>query len=165
MIEYRTGNVLDAPAGSIIVHGCNAAGVMGSGVALAVKKRYPEAFEVYLREFYVKKLTLGEITYYKTPDQTTIVNGITQQTYGTYPQRYVDYEAVSNVFERIVRDASFIHPQSVLNVVSFDYDAPQPYVLAFPKIGAGLGGGSWDVISAIIDEAVPDTWKKVCYEL
>jgi len=162
MIEYRKGNVLDAPAGSIIVHGCNAAGVMGSGVALAVKKRYPEAFEVYLREFYVNKLTLGGITFYKTPDETTIINGITQKTYGTYPQRYVDYEAVSKVFEKIVDDVKYLHPQSVINE-SFDFDAPQPYVLAFPKIGAGLGGGSWDVISAIIDEAVPDTWKKVCY--
>lgn len=34
MIQYKTGNLLDTPD-SYIVHGCNAQGVMGSGVAKA----------------------------------------------------------------------------------------------------------------------------------
>jgi len=36
MIKVNKGNLLDVTSG-IIVHGCNAKSVMGSGVALAVK--------------------------------------------------------------------------------------------------------------------------------
>jgi O-acetyl-ADP-ribose deacetylase (regulator of RNase III) len=154
MIEYRQGDVLDAPSGSIIVHGCNARGVMGSGVAKAVKYRYPEAFEVYLRKFYTGGLILGEYTSYATPHKTLIVNGITQKSYGTKVQRYVDYEAVAQVFKNVVED--MVWTQGDPKCIHYD-------TIAFPKIGAGLGGGSWDVISAIIDEAIPDNWKKVCY--
>lgn len=40
MIEYRKGNLLDITSG-VIVHGCNMRGVMGSGVALAIRNKYP----------------------------------------------------------------------------------------------------------------------------
>lgn len=46
MIEYKKGNLLDVTKG-IIMHGCNCQGVMGSGVALAVKRKYPLAFDRY----------------------------------------------------------------------------------------------------------------------
>ena len=36
----------------IIVHGCNAQGVMGAGVAKAIRTKYPEAYSNY---FYMNK--------------------------------------------------------------------------------------------------------------
>jgi len=32
-------------------------------------------------------------------------------------------------------------------------------------IGAGLGGGNWNIIKKIIDETVSDDFKKILYKL
>lgn len=40
-------SLFDAPKGSVLVHACNAKGVMGSGIALEFKKRFPENFKEY----------------------------------------------------------------------------------------------------------------------
>ena len=45
-IEYRTGDLLEA-AEPVIVHGCNAQGSMGAGVARAIRDRYPAAYAAY----------------------------------------------------------------------------------------------------------------------
>ena len=42
MIRYEKGDVLTTND-DIIIHGCNSAGVMGAGVALAIKRKYPKA--------------------------------------------------------------------------------------------------------------------------
>ena len=57
IIVYE-GNLLDSKA-NIICHQTNCKGVMGSGVALAVKTRYPAAYESYRKAFDNKKLKLG----------------------------------------------------------------------------------------------------------
>jgi O-acetyl-ADP-ribose deacetylase (regulator of RNase III) len=45
MIEYRTGNILQADA-EAIVNTVNCVGVMGRGIALQFKDAYPENFKV-----------------------------------------------------------------------------------------------------------------------
>ena len=46
-VRLVTGNVLDSPA-QTIVNTVNCVGVMGKGVALAFKKRYPDMFKDYV---------------------------------------------------------------------------------------------------------------------
>lgn len=48
-IIYKKGNVLDT-TDRYIVHGCNSRKVMGSGVALAIRQKYPKAYEDYKNE-------------------------------------------------------------------------------------------------------------------
>ena len=156
-IEYRKGNLLDITAG-IIVHGANAQGVMGSGVAKVVKEKYPECFAEYRREYEQLGLHLGSIVWWtndmdgrdNTPFQNMlfIANGITQQEYGT-DRRHVNYVAVADVFKEVIRQAK----STKLDV-------------NFPKIGAGLGGGDWNIIEAIINDCDPlDKVRKICWEL
>jgi O-acetyl-ADP-ribose deacetylase (regulator of RNase III) len=128
------GDALDVETG-IIVHGCNAKGVMGSGMAKAVKAQYPEAFRVYREAYEMCATRLGTITTVEVDPGKWLVNAITQTDFGRDGKRYVNYEAVARCF-RAVRDFG-------LNVGCSD--------LHFPMIGAGLGGGDWDVISAIIE--------------
>src|SRR5688500_17204920 len=49
MIEFVQGDMFATPA-DIRVNTVNCVGVMGTGVALAFKKRYPEMFEAYQRD-------------------------------------------------------------------------------------------------------------------
>ena len=157
MIEYKKGNLLDVTEG-IIVHGANAQGVMGSGVALAVKRMYPECFAEYRREYEQLGLNLGSIVWWNIdmenreniplPNLLYIANGITQKFYGT-DKRHVNYVAVADVFKEVIRQAK----STKLDV-------------NFPKIGAGLGGGRWEIIEAIINDCDPENRvKKICWEL
>lgn len=150
MIEYKKGNLLDVTEG-IIVHGCNAQGVMGSGVAKAIREKYPECFSYYKYEYDHFTLVLGTVVWYDCPSPNFtlwIANAITQQHYGT-DRRHVNYWAIANTFKEIFRQA---------NVVKA--------TVHFPKIGAGLGGGNWDIIEAIINDCDPENRvKKICWEL
>lgn len=132
MIQYRKGNLLDVKTG-IIAHGCNCQGVMGSGVALAVKNKYPVAFEKYLDTVYDqidRSDLLGSYHIVPVGPGLWVANMFTQEIYGGDGQKYVSYDAI---------DACFVNIQT------------NGHVLNIPKIGAGLGGGSWNVIESIIE--------------
>lgn len=144
MIEYRKGNLLDVTEG-VIVHGCNSQRVMGSGIALAIKQKYPEAYQVYMEG----SMYLGSISREWVMDDLLIINGITQEFYGRNGKRYVNYAAICEVFKQAIP-------------VAWCHD----YTLNFPKIGAGRGGGDWKVIEQLINDCDPeDKVHKVCWEL
>lgn len=46
-LEYRKGNLFDAPAGAALMHSCNCQGSWSSGVALTFKQKFPAAFKAY----------------------------------------------------------------------------------------------------------------------
>lgn len=50
MLKYESISLFDAPEKSIIVHGCNARGVWGSGIAKEFAEKYPESRKDY-KEF------------------------------------------------------------------------------------------------------------------
>jgi hypothetical protein len=61
-IIYKQGDLLDCIE-KVIVHGCNAQGVMGSGVALAIRKKYPDAARAYFDMKDKGRMQLGCCTY------------------------------------------------------------------------------------------------------
>lgn len=150
-LEYKIGNLLDVTKGHI-VHGCNAQGVMGSGVAAAIKDKYPAVFEGYRQQYEELGLVLGDARGFVVGDGLVVWNAITQQNYGNpEDKRHVSYDAIAECFEIINRDAAVI--EKMLNV--------EPHI-HIPLIGAGLGGGKWEIIEKIIEETVtiPVTvWK------
>ena len=133
MINYVTGDLLGATQ-KVIVHGCNTHGIMGSGVAKVIKERWPEAYEVYSLKHKTFGLTLGDIIPVNTPDGKIIVNCITQENFGRDGKQYCDYDAIEKCFTQ-------------LNERAIDWEVSE---IALPKIGAGLGGGDWNIIEVII---------------
>jgi O-acetyl-ADP-ribose deacetylase (regulator of RNase III) len=142
-IEYRKGDLLETDI-TYILHGCNAMGVMGSGVAAAIRRKYPKAYIDYMDIYNSHGLTLGSVSMSDQPDGKVILNAITQPTVGRTGV-HVSYWAVANVFQR-------------LNVLIRDKQ------VALPMIGAGLGGGDWNVIEAIIENTAK-TYQPVVYQL
>lgn len=135
-IEYITGNLLETPH-LIILHGCNARGKMGSGVAKAVRAKYPLAYKEY-HEFCLAnkpKDIIGEVVWVGCNNKI-IANGITQSSYGYDKSQYVDYDAINKVMKTVHEEAC----------------AADIKYVAMPLIGAGLGGGSWNMISSIIGD-------------
>ena len=105
MISCKIGNVLDVKSG-IIVHGCNCQGVMGSGIAREIKERFPIVFETY----HSRPLRMGEIIPVQLSETKWIVNAMTQYGFG-HGKRQVDYDAVANVFEKVVELAKTLPVQ------------------------------------------------------
>jgi O-acetyl-ADP-ribose deacetylase (regulator of RNase III) len=140
-IQYIQGDLFETSI-KVIVHGCNAQGVMGSGVAKIIREKYPRAYNRYSLEYkYENRLDLGKIITVPCPDHSNpnsvrvIVNAITQEFYGYDGRKYVSYDAIASVMSKI--DKMF----DVYGITK----------VAMPKIGAGLAGGDWNVISAIIE--------------
>ena len=150
MIHYNTGDLLDVEEGAII-HGCNAQGVMGSGVALAIKTKYPKAYDAYKNfeknhGLRLASISMRGIRANKESKYTFwVCNLITQEFYGNDPKvQYVSYGALHLGFEKLHQH--------------FPLDVP----FHFPKIGAGRGNGDWNKIAELIDFACPDR-KLTCW--
>lgn len=135
MLIYKVGNLVEAPE-NIIAHGCNAQGVMGSGVALAIRNAFPRAFQEYKNHYAKYGLFIGDNVYAPT-DGKIIVNCITQEYYGREKTRYVSYDAIASCMKKIKSNILL-------------------YSVAMPKIGSMLGGGDWNVIEAIIKSELND---------
>ena len=143
-IKTQTGNLLNVTTGHI-VHGCNAQGVMGSGVALAIKRKYPTAYQAYRDEYELNGLVLGYAYDYSVTPYLKIWNAITQQGFGA-PTRNVSYDAIQTCFEQVNR--------YIADEGRHGADDRQAKEIHIPLIGAGLGGGNWNIIKTIIEETV-----------
>ncbi len=140
-VRYVTGDIFGGPE-RVIVHGCNAFGMMGAGIAKQIKTRYPQAYRVHRDAFEALAdraagLPLGSTTWARGKDGRLICNAVTQHDYGHEPGRvYVDYNAVRQAFRSIDERAREERFSSI----------------ALPLIGAGLAGGFWKRISAIVED-------------
>jgi O-acetyl-ADP-ribose deacetylase (regulator of RNase III) len=138
-MEYRNQNIITAEE-KLIIHGCNCQGVMGSGVALAIRNRFPRAYEKYKDQLI---FTLGTVQFVECKDKLGtkwIGNCLTQQFYGRNKVQYCSYDAIQKCLEEVV------HFCAKNNITAF----------AMPKIGCGLGGGNWKIVSNIVEEVTAD---------
>lgn len=158
-IIYRKGDLLESGI-HVIAHGCNNRGVMGSGIAKAIRSKYPQAYEDYHFAYVVNGnfLMLGRIVWVDTVDRL-IANCITQDGYGRDGKQYVSYDAIRSCINGINTEA-----KNRQRAHMKPYDQEPYYEFGLPKIGAGLGGGDWEIISSIIEEECVDV-QPIVYEL
>ncbi len=143
-IKIIYGDIFDPklPEDRVIVHGCNAQGVMGSGIALEIKNRYQEAYLTYERHYrqcYSSRTPmLGTVTW-ATIGKTTICNAVTQQYYGRdKDQVYVSYDAVFNTLKAVARGVEGMQ-------------------VHLPFIGGGLANGNRPILLEVFKQAFKDT--------
>lgn len=134
------GNLLDmAMKGDfdVIIHGCNCFCTMGAGIALQIMQRFPEADEADKQTEFGDKSKLGGYTFAKIirgGSSFHIVNAYTQFGFGV---DQCDYNAINEVFKKI----------------NMTYTGMR---IGYPKIGAGLAGGDWNVIEKLIETNLKD---------
>jgi O-acetyl-ADP-ribose deacetylase (regulator of RNase III) len=119
----------------VIVHGCNCFCSMGAGVARVIGEEFPEAYAADLVTAKGDRGKLGDFSFAtvrRRDREITIVNGYTQFHFHG-DGVLVDYDALRRVFAKVRKQFSGKR-------------------IGYPKIGAGLGGGDWQLVSAIIDE-------------
>lgn len=140
-LETKHGDMFANVTAGFIMHGCNAQGVMGSGVARIVRNKYSVAYDVYCAQspYYI----LGEVIPVQVTDDLVILNAITQELFGV-GQVHADYDAI----RQAMRGAIHIITSGTFR---------GPHELHMPFIGAGLGGGDPDTILEIMHQELDAT--------
>lgn len=96
IIRNVTGDVT-APIRGIIGHGVNCQGVMGSGVAWAIRNKFPKAYEEYKTlcdNIADKHDLLGTVQIVQITDELYVANMFTQFTFGGDGKKYASLQAV-----------------------------------------------------------------------
>ena len=111
---------------------------MGAGIAKAIKLQFPQAFAADQATVAGDRSKLGNYSSAQantTPGPSfTIVNAYTQWHWRGAGVK-ADYEAIAQVMCAVARDFAGQR-------------------IGYPLIGAGLAGGDWTRIAALIDEAL-----------
>lgn len=145
-IRYTKGDVTElADSGEfdVLVHGCNCFNTMNSGVALAIATKWPGVRVADNRTERGDMDKLGTYTTYQSFSGLIIVNAYTQYNYGREGACLFNYLAF----------------QSILHELQ-EYDGLSEFVgkasFLAPKIGSGLAGGDWSLISWMIEHSPLD---------
>jgi O-acetyl-ADP-ribose deacetylase (regulator of RNase III) len=120
----------------IVVHGCNCQNTMGSGVAKAIRDKWPEAYtaDTVFSHQYINRpyLKLGQYSEAPVPG-LLIVNAYTQYDYLPRGVDHFEYASFAVILQKL---AHFYPNKDFL----------------FPQIGAGLAGGHWPQILAMLEQ-------------
>lgn len=156
MIKIIEGNILDAKT-DFIVHQVNCQGVMGSGVAKALRD-YDENIYTHYRKFcefcnFNPELLLGTCDVYFLKDRNQFVISLfAQNKYGYDGKQYTDLEAFRSGLEYIKR-----HFYIWCEREGIDGKELRQTSIALPyKIGCCRGGANWDEVYKIIEEELKD---------
>lgn len=163
MIYEIKGSLLDTTC-DYICHQVNCMGKMNSGVAKAIREKWPIVFNRYeqlceswhawahahYQEEYERRAAtemLGKVQIVHTSDNQSVINLFGQGTFGYDGKRYTSY------------DAFWMGLGEIRKCV------PIGKSIAFPKnIGSCRGGANWNVIKTMIAEALYD-YDVYIYEL
>ncbi|OJJ15706.1 appr-1-p processing domain-containing protein [marine bacterium AO1-C] len=132
MINLTKGNLFESTA-QAIVNPVNTVGVMGKGLALQFKERYPENFKHYRQAFETKELTTGKMLLFEVGEEATpryIINFPTKKHWrGKSKMEYIE--------DGMVDFVKLIQTHDIQSV-------------AIPPLGAGWGGLDWEEVKACI---------------
>ena len=140
MITNIDINIFDCDAHGII-HQANCQNTMQSGIARQIREKYPEAYEADCKTVAGDIKKLGTFSWVKTHDDKYVYNCYSQFRYGK-EQRHTNYEAIYTGLSSIKDHASSIE----LTSLSLPYN-----------MGCALGGGSWNIVRAIIQDVFYDS--------
>lgn len=139
-IKVISGDLLKATE-NIIGHQVNCQGVMGSGIAKALRDTYPTLFPAYKAycDQHTPEELAGKCQIVKTGSKYT-ANLFGQLNYGRRNIRYTDYDALKQALTSLRTEAA----ANGLSVAL-------PY-----NIGCGLANGDWSEVERIIETVFED---------
>ena len=142
MIKYIKGDITKQKTG-LILHSVNCQGVMGSGVALAIRKKWPVVYDEYMKAPQGHK-ALGRIQLVYITDTLHVCNLWGQEFFGNDGKVYADINAIRNGLEQ-----------------AFDFCTHEKFVLKMPRIGALRGGLDWDTEVVPVIEEIMEKYPDV----
>ena len=121
MIKYIEGDIFDSPA-QVIVNTVNTVGVMGKGIALEFKHRYPDMFERYRTACEKHMLTIGKLMLVYEPDHWILLFPTKESWRNPSKLEYIEKGLMK-----------FVNSYTDKDITS----------IAFPLLGCGNGELNW----------------------
>lgn len=129
MIEYIEGDIFESPA-QVIVNTVNTVGVMGKGLALSFKQRYPEMFERYKAVCEKHLLTVGKLMLFYEPDHWLLLFPTKENWRNPSKLEYIEKGLMK-----------FVQTYAEKNITS----------IAFPRLGCGNGELDWNDVKPLME--------------
>ncbi len=133
MVTLVAGDLFDSEA-QTLVNAVNCAGVMGKGIALTFKRRFPDMFADYAARCQRGEVRLGEPYLYRGASLPWVLNFPTKRHWRSVSQ-----------LEDIITGLSYLKAH---------YRVWEITSLAFPALGCGAGQLSWDVVGPALYDAL-----------
>ncbi len=130
MIKYIEGDIFSSPA-QVIVNTVNTIGVMGKGLALDYKKRYPQMFEYYKKICDKQKLVIGKLILWYSPDHWLLLFPTKEHWKNPSKMEYIEKGL-----------KTFVKKYADYNITS----------IAFPLLGCGNGNLNWDEVRPMMEK-------------
>lgn len=136
MIKYKTGNIFDSET-EALVNTVNCVGVMGRGIALQFKNKYPENFKAYSQACKNELVKPGKMFVFETEQLVMpkwIINFPTKRHWRG-KSRIEDIELGLKDLVKVIQERKIRS-------------------IAIPPLGSGLGGLEWNEVRAQIESAL-----------
>lgn len=128
----------------VIAHCCNDMGVWGKGFVMALSKRWPITKHMYLewhRTGFCEgtPFQLGEVQLVAVEPSIIVANIIGQKGIRSFRNhKPIRYQSIRHAFERLCQV----------------FGKEDNFSFHMPRIGCGLAGGKWSVMSEIIESTL-----------
>ncbi len=139
MIHYQTGNLLESEA-QALVNTVNTVGVMGKGIALQFKNRFPNNFKIYANACKNNELNVGKLL---VVEEETLLKGskiiinFPTKTHWRLPSEY------SYIESGLVELVKVIEEKQIKSI-------------AIPPLGSGNGGLDWNKVKVLLEKQLSD---------
>ena len=143
-MEFVNGDITEVTSG-IICHQVNCQGVMGAGVALAIRRKWGAVYPTYRKAYINDNLQLGNVIYVVVGPGLIVANLCGQNRYGRIGI-YTDYEALHKTIQHV----------SETRVTTVKQVGTQIPVYFPNRMGCCLAGGDWNIVIRIIGKYIPD---------
>lgn len=130
MITYSKGDLFRSSA-QCLVNPVNTQGVMGKGLALAFKDRFPKMFAAYTEQCRRGTLIPGKLMLYKKEDPWVLI----------FPTKI-----------QVYRKSELSYIESGLQKFCATYKERGITSIAFPALGCGEGGLSWTDVRPVMEK-------------
>lgn len=152
MLHILSGDLLQSDC-NIMAHQCNCFAKAGKGIALQIKKLYPEAYEAD-KQFPIpvgRKDRLGKVSWALVDQQTKVVFNLYGQYQYGQNKRQTDYRALEHALHEMFQ------------VIEKELQSWPTIKIGMPyRIGCGLAGGDWTIVENLLLD-VADQYRQEIY--
>uniref|UniRef100_UPI00333F3722 macro domain-containing protein n=1 Tax=Castellaniella defragrans TaxID=75697 RepID=UPI00333F3722 len=146
MIKEVTGDILLSKA-DLLAHGISAQDPFDSGLALALRERWPSLVKDYRRDTRSKAIGTGDVWGWTGVQESggvrKIVNLVTQDTLGQGPSAKPGKASIENVRRALQNLVRYVREENISSV-------------ALPRLATGVGGLEWADVRPLIDQYLGD---------
>lgn len=140
----KQGDIFESSC-EVIVNSINCVGVMGGGLALAFKKKFPEHFETYKKMCQNGEIKVGELY---------VIDGDEKHKILLFPTKI--HWRNPSLMEYVVDGLKYL---------AENYEKMDIKSIAIPAIGCGLGGLNWEDVKEQITSILSELDNKIEIEI